>query len=254
MVGESEQQIPAETTVRGEREVQAQVLEDLSEAVRYRRWLVDLAAPWLGGDALEIGAGRGDYAAELADRGIRVVASEADGQRLRALRERFADHEAVTVRRLVAPIDENAHYDGVVAFNVLEHIEHDVEALASFAGLVRPGGHVVIFVPAFPIAMSRFDREIGHVRRYRRATLTRAFEAAGLRLRLIHHVNSLGLPAWFLGMRVLGLRPRDGLTLRAYDRLVVPLLRRVEELVRPPFGQSLFAVGTTDARRGVHGP
>lgn len=231
-------------------ELQADVLEDLSSAVHYRRWLIELAVPWLGEETLEIGSGLGDYASELAARGLSVVATEADPRRLERLRARFADQDQVVVRRLIAPIDEDASYDSVVAFNVLEHIPDDVAALASFGRLVRASGNVIIFAPAFPAAMSRFDREIGHVRRYKRATLARAFKDAGLRLRTIHYVNSLGLLAWFLGMRVLGMRPREGLALQVYDAVAVPVLRRLEGYLRPPFGQSIFAVGTTQTRRG----
>jgi hypothetical protein len=45
-------------------DVQSRVLEDLSKAVNYRRWLAGLAAPYLGDDPIEIGAGNGDYAVE----------------------------------------------------------------------------------------------------------------------------------------------------------------------------------------------
>jgi hypothetical protein len=37
--------------------------------------------------------------------------------------------------------------------------------------------------------------------------------------------------------------PGDGALMRVWDRTVVPLARRTERVVRPPFGQSLFAVG-----------
>lgn len=225
-------------------ELQTAVLEDLSGAVNYRRWLVDLAVPWLGTDVLEVGSGLGDYAADLADRGLHVTATEADATRLRQLRGRFGDDPRIRVRQLLAPVDEDAGHDAVVAFNVLEHIPDDAAALRSFARLVRPGGNVVMLVPAFPVAMSRFDRLVGHERRYRRASLARAFRRADLRLRELHYVNSLGLLAWLVGMRLLGMCPRDGVGLRIYDRLVIPLLRAAEQRAAPPFGQSLFAVGT----------
>ena len=78
------------------------------------------------------------------------------------------------VRPLLVPIVEAAEHSAVVSFNVLEHIEDDVGALASFAGLVRPGGAIVVLTPACPFAMSPFDREIGHLRRYSRRSLVAA--------------------------------------------------------------------------------
>ena len=58
-----------------------------------------------------------------------------------------------------------------------------------------------------------------------------------------HYVNAPGLAAWFVGMRLLRMTPHDGPTVRLWDRIVVPAARAVESRVRPPFGQSVFAVG-----------
>lgn len=241
------------TRVTGDSALQSDVLEDLVEARNYRRWLVDLTAPHLGDDPLEVGGGLGHYAADWAavraEAGLtRFTTSEADPSRLAALRTRFADDPTVTVRELAVPIAEVASYSAVVACNVLEHIPDDAGALRAFAGLVRDGGAVVVIVPAFPSAMSRFDRAIGHERRYRRASLRRAAEAAGLTVEVLHHVNLPGLLAWYLVVRLLRGRPREGLLLRVYDRGVVPWLRRVEARRPPPFGQSLLLVARVPQR------
>lgn len=237
------------TRVTGDSGLQSDVLEDLAEARHYRRWLVDLAAPHLGDDPLEVGGGLGHYAADWAASGlVRFTTSEADPVRLAALRERFAGDPTVTVRELAVPVAEVASYSSVVAVNVLEHIPDDVAALRAFAGLVRDGGAVVVLVPAFPSAMSRFDRDIGHLRRYRRASLRRAAEAAGLTVELLHHVNGPGLVAWFLTVKLLRRRPGAGLLLTVYDRGVVPWLRRLEARRPPPFGQSLLLVARVPQR------
>lgn len=228
-------------SVTGDQAVQGRVLEDLREARNYRRWLASLASPWLGPDPLEVGSGLGDYAAEWAPSVRRFTASEADPARLEALRARFADDPCVQVRALVAPITEDADHSAVVAYNVLEHIADDIGALRAFARLVAPGGRVVLVVPAFPVAMSRFDREIGHVRRYRRPGLMSALDAAGLRLLHLRYVNAPGLLAWTVGMRLLGLRPAAGRALAVWDALV-PAFAALERWVPPPVGQSLFAV------------
>jgi SAM-dependent methyltransferase len=227
------------TAVAGDTGLQSEVLEDLREAVNYRRWLAALALPHLGSDVLEVGSGLGDYAAEWASAGTPVTVSEADQGRLAALRARFADDPRVRVRELTVPVDVDAHHSAVVAYNVLEHVPDDVGALRGFARLVRPGGAVVLVVPAFSFAFSRFDALIGHQRRYTVASLRAALEAAGLRVEQARYVNSVGLLAWVAGMRLV---PRSGPVLLAWDRLVVPTVARIERHWCPPFGQSVFAV------------
>jgi hypothetical protein len=90
--------------------------------------------------------------------------------------------------------------------------------------------------------MSRFDREIGHVRRYTTGTMRAALTEAGLEIDELRYVNPVGLLSWVVMCRLLRQRPKNGPLLRAYDRFVVPTLRRAEQGRRPPFGQSVFAV------------
>ncbi|GAA0710656.1 class I SAM-dependent methyltransferase [Dactylosporangium roseum] len=148
----------------------------------------------------------------------------------------------MTVQALTLPTAERREHSAAVALNVLEHIEDDLAAVQAVAGLVRPGGAVVLIVPAFPSAMSRFDRSVGHARRYTRRSLSTVLTAAGLELHDVRYVNPIGLLNWYLICTLLGSFPRNGVVLRGYDRLVVPLARRLERRWRPPFGQSIFAV------------
>jgi len=231
--------------VVGDTVLQSEVLETLTDAVNYQAWVCDLIRPHLGDDPLEIGSGLGDYAAHWLATGVpRFTVSDADPGRHAVLAERFAGDSRASVVQLdvFAPFDGS--YSSLVATNVLEHIEDHVGALRAAHRLLRPGGKVVVFVPAFPIAMSRFDRAIGHFRRYRKAELRRVFEAAGLEVERLHYVNAPGLVAWTLGMRLLRMTPKDGAIVRLWDRVVVPIARWVEARVRPPFGQSVLAVGT----------
>src|SRR5688500_3518472 len=94
--------------VSGDTALQSAVLESLGSARNYRAWLVDLTAPWLGDDPLEVGSGLGDYAVEWAQRGIALTVSEADPGRLAHLRARFADHPRIRVRELAVPVTETA--------------------------------------------------------------------------------------------------------------------------------------------------
>lgn len=225
---------------------QHSVLEALEGARNYNAWIASLAAPHLGDDPIEIGSGTGTYAELWLDSGLpRLTVTEADPVLLARLQERFAADERVSVEALDLRAAAPAEHSSVVAVNVLEHIADDVAALRSAGRLVRPGGAVVLFVPAFPFAMSRFDRAIGHFRRYTARSLRAALAAAGLEEEVVRYVNAPGLLAWTVGMRLLRMSPREGVVLRSWDRAVAPATRWVEERWRPPFGQSLLAVART---------
>ena len=63
-------------------------------------------------------------------------------------------------------------FGSAVMINVLEHIADDQGALAAISDRLRPGGHLVIWVPAFPFLYSRFDEKLGHDGGYTRANST----------------------------------------------------------------------------------
>ncbi|BCL14726.1 class I SAM-dependent methyltransferase [Micromonospora sagamiensis] len=229
--------------ILGDQRVQSEVLEGLATAVNHRRWFVELALPYLGDNPIEIGSGLGDYALEWAPHLPRFTATEADPDRLVALKERLADHPAIEVRQMLLPHDEiGGEYSAAVSYNVLEHIEEDVDALRSMRDLVRPGGAVIIIVPAFQFAMSPADIATGHVRRYTKRTLGAAMTGAGLRVERIHYANALGLIGYFMATKVFRLMPKEGPMVKVYDTTVLPVTKAAEQLVRPPFGQSVFAV------------
>ena len=85
--------------VTGHSELQDQVLEDLSEAWRYRRWLCDLARPYLGEHPIEIGSGNGDCALEWVSSVATFTVTEADDGRYLELTRRFADHPVIQTAR-----------------------------------------------------------------------------------------------------------------------------------------------------------
>ncbi len=217
------------------------VLESLQGAERYADWILALAEPHLGPRVLEIGAGHGEMTQRLV-RTHEVTATDLSPRCVDELRGRFAGDPRVRVELADAgSIDHEDQFDAAILVNVLEHIEDDVQALRDISERLRPGGRIVIFVPAFEGLYSEFDRRVGHRRRYRRSQLVETVDRAGLGVVDARYVNSLGAIAWWTFARQLGQVPTQSWSVRLFDR-VVPALRRVEAEHQPRFGQSLFCV------------
>ncbi len=224
----------------------ASTLDNLDDATNYAEWIVALMAPHLSGRILEVGAGHGTFTDLLARFGP-VTATELSDRAVALLEARYVGSARVTVVH-VEDLHDSA-FDTAVLVNVLEHIDDDVGTLRSVGDDLRPGGEVVVFSPAFNALYSRFDSAVGHYRRYTRATLVRAVADADLELVEARYVNAPGALAWYVLATRLGQRPTAGWSTMIYDRVVVPVVRRVEQWWRPPFGQSLLVV----ARRPVDG-
>jgi SAM-dependent methyltransferase len=234
-----------ETPPATDAELQSTTLQEVATAaVNYHRWLTDLALPYLGDNPIEVGSGFGDYAQRWLDEGVpSITVGDVEPSRLAHLRTRFDADDRVEVLALDLFDPPERQHSALVSFNVLEHIPDHVGALAAAHRLLRPGGHVVTFVPAFQFALGQFDRQVGHVRRYTKRTLRAAYQEAGLVVDRLHYVNAPGLLAWTVGVRMFRMTPGDGALLRVWDKVVAPTARTVERVVRPPFGQSVLAVG-----------
>lgn len=218
------------------------VLEELEQTKHYTGWIRDLIAPHVSGRILEVGAGRGMFSPFFAERG-HLTALEPSEALCAALRERLRDHSNVVV--INAKLDGTAapgSYDTVVLINVLEHLPEDHRALGELYESLAPGGKMVLWVPAFEALYGKFDHQIGHYRRYRKKPLLTLVHNVGFQQVTARYTNMPGFVAWWLVVRVLRRTPTAGRLARVYDRLFIPIVRRIERVVRPPVGQSLLVV------------
>jgi SAM-dependent methyltransferase len=197
---------------------------------------------------LDAGAGIGTFSELLAGVVQRVVAVEPDPRFEPILRDRFASRDNVeVVARSLEEVDPaGGEFDAVVSFNVLEHIRDDSAALTALARQLKPGGRLLLLVPAHPFLYGRLDRELGHVRRYRKASLRSLLDRAGFSAEVLRYVNPVGAFGWLASGRLLRRELIPERSLRLYDRLV-PVLKGLDR-VELPFGQSLWAVARKDQR------
>ena len=141
---------------------------------------------------LEIGCGTGHNLPMLAGFG-RVDAIEIDPAARRIAAERLG-RPVGDAALPELPGVERGGYDLVAVLDVVEHIADDVAALAAMATLLRPGGKILIAVPAHPWMWSAHDVVNHHHRRYTKRTLRAAIERAGLRPVKMRWFNSLLFP------------------------------------------------------------
>jgi SAM-dependent methyltransferase len=210
-------------------------------------WLYRMIAPYFGRRVLEIGCGLGNFARHLTDREL-YLGTDVAPDSVRHVRRLYRDREnmcAVAVDVTDPGFVDLARMlpDTVFSLNVLEHIEDDRGALRNAVQVLRPGGRLVLVVPAHAGLYGSMDVAIGHHRRYDRAGLAARLRDAGLRITEIRHINALGAVGWFVNGRVLKQTTPPSSQLRLFNGLV-PWLSRLEQRVPPPFGISLLAVGS----------
>src|SRR5262245_18529388 len=136
----------------------------MEEAINYNRFLGELARAdaMPGRTIVDFGAGIGTFSPQLATSRFPVTCVEADA-RLRG----GLENKGLPVR---GSLDElpNGSVDYLYSLNVLEHIEDDAAIVHVWARKLRPGGRLLVYVPAFNILFSSMDRKVGHFRRYKK--------------------------------------------------------------------------------------
>jgi SAM-dependent methyltransferase len=207
----------------------------------YLRWIADLCKPHLGDTVLEVGAGIGSITQEFAQ-GRSVLATDISDACISALERRFASNPEVRIAKVdLRELETQERFDSVVMINVLEHIRDDADALICLRRLLRPGGTMVLYVPALNGLYGPWDRTVGHFRRYSKWRLRHVAREAGLTPAELRYVNVLAIPAWLAFSRTPVKSSVRG-SLSLWDRTGVPLTRAIESRVRPPIGLNLFGV------------
>lgn len=219
-------------------------LAQLSSAGHFNDWVFARFANHLGGDVLEIGCGSGNFTTLIAARARHVTAVDIHQPYVEAAQRRVARHPHVRVFCADATAVQWAEtFDTVILLDVLEHIADDAGFLLSLRRCLKPGGRLILKVPAGRWLYSPMDKAIGHYRRYDRRTLAAVLRAAGLVPVDQSYFNLFGILGWWLNGRVLKrITPPAG-QLGLFERLV-PLFRLVEDALRLPLGLSLIAVGS----------
>ncbi len=225
------------------------MLDAMSGAKRFNRWMADTLLPFVTGDVLELGAGIGNLTALLCKSRHRYVATDLDQELLTRLKTRVqgCPNLITATCDLTKPSDfapfRNS-MDTVVCLNVLEHVEDDLTALRNIYSCLKPGGRAIILVPQGMQVFGSLDEALEHQRRYAKTELQNKMTSASFHVERILEFNRMTYPGWFLNSRVLRRRTLSRIQLSVFD-LLVPLWRRIDRsLPWPP--TSLIGIGVRE--------
>ena len=219
----------------------------LESAVRYNQHIADQFASVLrrltvhsdrSPVVIDFGAGIGTISRLFkATTGIAPLGVELDAHQRQVLNERGLE---ATPGLATVP---DGSVDFIFSSNVMEHIEDDVEVLRELHGKLRPGGHLALWVPAFPALWTSLDDRVGHFRRYTVGSVQEALGAAGFTTcPVCHYQDSVG-SVLALVFKVVG---RNGQLhagpVRLFDRWLFPVSKVLDVVCRRWFGKNVYVV------------
>jgi SAM-dependent methyltransferase len=222
---------------------------------------------------IDVGAGGGRHSYEALRRGADVTAFDLDEVELKGVGEMFdamaeagelppgatGRVQAGTVLTMPYP---DAHFDCVLASEILEHVPEDDAAIAELVRILAPGGTLAVTVPrwlperiCWALSDTYHANEGGHIRIYRATELEAKLVDAGLVAVHRHHAHALHAPYWWLKCAV-GVEREKHPAVVAYHRMLVwdmmraPTVTRVaERLLDPVIGKSVALYFTKPVKR-----
>lgn len=191
---------------------------------------------------LEIGSGIGLITEDLANIAP-VTATDISKDFCSMLKEKFwyrPDIKVVNWDATQSSGLDDQKFDLIVAFNVLEHIKDDQEALENWRQMLNDEGQLVLLVPSSPGLFSNIDKAVGHYRRYE-ATKLKETLAKNFEIQECTFGNSLGVFGWYLN-GVLLKRQTLSKGLLTFYSFFKPFLRPVEAVLERFMGLNILVV------------
>ena len=174
----------------------------------------DVSRTWPSGSILEMGAGTGRMTRIFLERGFYGACYDLGDDSRQMIRANLAEFgKRINVVDDISTLPAES-FDYLLAFEVLEHIEDDAGAMKSWVPYLRPGGRLLVSVPAHARKYGRSDEIVGHIRRYEKQELHKLLEQSGFEdIRIVNYGFPITeLTRWVSNFLIRGDRTYDNLS------------------------------------------
>jgi len=140
-------------------------LENFDKAHIWRKYIYYIIKKYINGNILEVGAGIGSFTKLYENQHQNITLSESDKDFCDLLNDKFKNKNNIKItNQFIKEI--NQKFETIIYLNVLEHIEDDIAEVKMAYEKLEKNGHLIILVPAHQKIYSKFDKAVGHFRRY----------------------------------------------------------------------------------------
>ena len=232
-----------------EREYEGDELTLFKNARNWKSYLYGFLKPHLAGArVLEVGAGLGGNVPFYKPYVERLTFLEPDSELLALAKQDHDDLVDVFIQgttESISPEEIGDGFDAILYSDVLEHIEDSVGEIRRASSMLKPGGRLIIVVPAYPALFSEFDAAIGHYRRYTRKMLRREFEEGFPegQIKVLRYLEALGVVPSIANKLLLRQSAPTAQQVAFWDGWIVPVSRYVlDPLIMGLAGKSVIGV------------
>ena len=215
-------------------------LDSFDKAVIWGKYIFLKIKKFIKGDTLEVGAGIGSFTNNYKNISNQITLSEVDEDNFRVLKEKFKNTNYRFSNRTTKNIDTN--FDTIMYLNVLEHIKEDYEEIKNAFEKLNNDGHLIILVPAHNRLYSKFDKAVGHFRRYEK-DFFKNINIENAKLEQLIYLDSLGYFLYYLNRIFFKeeIYPSK-LKIFIWDKIFTPLSYILDKILMYKFGKNILYV------------
>ena len=212
-------------------------LDNFENAIIFRKYCYILIRNFLKSPIMEVGAGIGSFTATYVNKYDKIYLVEPDKDFLFKLKKRFKKK----VQYLKNIYNVKKAFNTVLYISVLEHIKNDDDEINRALKKLKTSGHLVIIVPAHQKLFTKFDKKIGHHRRYEKKYFSKKFDNAILVE--LKFIDSLGYLLYFLNKFFFKNDDNPSkFKIFIWDKLFCPLSIIVDYLLSYKLGKNIVAI------------
>ena len=216
-------------------------LKFFDAAKNWRKYQFKIISKYIQRNVLEVGPGTGNNLKYYKNKASTITLLEINKKLARSLKKKFYKNKKIKI------LNSNIHsikkkFDTIMYMDVLEHIKTDKKEIKKAINLLNPGGYLIIFVPAFQVLYSNFDRDIGHVRRYRKFFFFNLAKKYKIKLIELKYFDSIGFIFAIIN-RLVGTNNQNnvGLGIKIWNNFIF-LSKFFDFILKNMFGKSLLCV------------
>ena len=216
-------------------------LERFDKANIWIKYIIWKIKKFLKDDILEVGAGCGSFTKSYMDYSQSITLTDVDDNNCRLLKENFKNETKINILK-ITPKDIDKKFNTIIYFNVLEHVEKDKLEITNALDKLNSGGHLIILVPAHQKIFSKFDKAVGHYKRYDMDFFkNNIFENSNV-IKL-HYLDFFGYSLYYLNKIFFKEETYPtGWKIFIWDKIFTPLTIIVDFITGYKFGKNILCI------------
>lgn len=215
-------------------------LEIFDKATFWRKYVHILVKNYMRENLLEVGAGIGSFTYNYKNNFSKITLTELDKNNILILKKRFKKSKIKVYFKFTKEIKKK--FNTVLYMNVLEHIKNDKREIKTALSKLNKNGYLIILVPAHNELFTKFDREIGHYRRYK-INFFKKLDIKKNKIVKLQYLDSLGYFLYFLNKIFFKeeVYP-SSFKIFIWDKIFTPISFIVDKFLNFRFGKNILCV------------